>query len=78
VAAVFRALRPDRWVVSPVMASPEEAGEFQKAVHAHGAHLSGGGPISVGEATTLFEAAGFVDVAARDYGGQIVMLGRRP
>lgn len=78
VRAVFRALRPDRWVVSPVMASPEDADAFQKAVHAHGAHLTGGGPISVEEATTLFEGAGFVDVAARDFGGQIVMLGRRP
>ena len=60
------------------MASPAEAGDFQKALHAHGAHLTGGGPISVAEATRLFEEAGFVDVVARDYGGQVVMLGRRP
>ena len=78
LSAVFRSLRPDRWVVSPVMASPADAGDFQKAVHAHGAHLTGGGPISVAEATRLFEEAGFVEVAARDYGGQVVMLGRRP
>ena len=75
---VFRALRRDRWVVSPVMAAPGEADPFQRAVHAHGAHLTGGGPITVEEATRLMDAAGFVDVRAHDYGGQVVMWGRRP
>ncbi len=42
--AVCTSLRRDRWVVAPVMAAPYEADEFERAIYAHGAHLSGGGP----------------------------------
>jgi hypothetical protein len=78
LAAVHRALRPDRWLVAPVMAAPEDADDFQRAVHAHGAHLTGGGPITVTEVTGLMEQAGFDRVTALDHAGQMVMLARRP
>jgi SAM-dependent methyltransferase len=76
--AVFRALRPDRWLVAPVTATPVAADEFQRAVHVHGARLSGGGPISVTEISGLLEDAGFEQVAALDQAGQTVMLAHRP
>jgi SAM-dependent methyltransferase len=76
--AVFRALRPDRWLVLPVIAPPGEADEFQRAVYAHGAHLTGGGPITVEESRRLLVEAGFDQVTDLDYGGQMVMLARRP
>jgi SAM-dependent methyltransferase len=78
IRAVFRSLRPDRWLVAPVVASPEEADEFERAIHAHGAHLTGGGAITVEAVSRMMRDAGFVDVSDRDFGGQVVMLGRRP
>lgn len=78
VHAVFRALRADRWLVAPVVAAPGEADSFERAVHHHGAHLTGGGSITVEEATRLLVEAGFVEVSSRTYGDQVVMLGRKP
>jgi hypothetical protein len=78
LAAVLRSLRHDRWLVAPVTAVPGQADEFARAVHAHGAHLTGGGAITVEDAGTLMTEAGFVDVDDREFGGQVVMLGRRP
>ena len=78
LSAVFTSLLPDRWLVAPVMAPPGDADIFERAIHAHGAHLSGGGAITVEEMTGLMGEAGFVDIAGRTYGGQVVMLGRRP
>ena len=76
--AVFRALRPDRWLVAPVMAPPAGSDDFQRAVSAHGAHLTGGGPIALSEITALLEEAGFDQVTGLDHVGQMVMLARRP
>lgn len=76
--AVFRALRPDRWLISPVAAAPPGADEFQRAVYTHGAHLTGGGMITIGEVTELLLDAGFDQVTGLDQGGQTVMLAHRP
>jgi len=76
--AVHESLRHDRWLVAPVTAAPGDADDFERAVHAHGAHLSGGGVITVDEARALITEAGFVDVRDCDFGDQVVMLGRRP
>lgn len=78
LGAIFRSLKHDRWLIAPVMAAPGEADEFERAIYTHGAHLTGGGPITVEDASALLAGAGFVDVSDRNYGGQIVMLGRRP
>ena len=78
VRSVFRALKPDRWLVLPVEAPPGTADEFQRAVNAHGAHLTGGGPVTLDEVTALLEDAGFDQVTGLDHGGQVVMLARRP
>jgi SAM-dependent methyltransferase len=77
VRAVHRALVPDRWVIAPIMATPDSADDFQVAIQAHGAHLTGGGSITVAEMRGLLEGAGFVDVKAQDHGDQVVMLARR-
>jgi SAM-dependent methyltransferase len=76
--AVHASLRRDRWLVAPVTAAPGDADDFERAVHAHGAYLSGGGLITVDDARALITEAGFVDVHDRDFGDQVVMLGRRP
>lgn len=76
--AVYASLRPGRWLVAPVTAAPGDADDFERAVHAHGAHLSGGGVITVDDARRLVTDAGFVDVRDCDFGDQVVMLGRRP
>lgn len=76
--AVFRALRRDRWLVSPVMAAPVDADTFERAVYAHGAHLTGGGPITVDEVTDLLERAGFDQITPLNHVGQVVMLAHRP
>ena len=78
LTAVFASLRPDRWLVLPVMAAPGEADPFQRAVFAHDAHLTGGGPITVDEARDLLHEAGFDQVTDLTYGDQVVMLARRP
>jgi len=76
--AVLTALRSDRWLVAPVLAAREQADVFERAVHAHAAHLSGGGPLTVDDAGDLLARAGFVDVSDVELGDQVVMLGRRP
>jgi SAM-dependent methyltransferase len=78
IRAVFRALRHDRWLVAPVVASSGEADAFERAIHAHGAHLTGGGAITVEVVSAMMRDAGFVEISDRDFGGQVVMLGRRP
>ncbi len=78
LASVFRALRPDRWLVAPVMAAPSGADDFQRAVYAHGAHLTGGGPITLDEITAMLEDAGFDQVTGLNHVGQMVMLAHRP
>lgn len=75
---VYTSLRHDRWLVAPVTAAPSDADDFERAVHAHGAYLSGGGVITVDDARALIVEAGFVDVQDCDFGDQVVMLGRRP
>jgi len=78
LGAVHRALRPDRWLVAPVTAPPAGADVFTCAVHAHGARLTGGGPVSLDEITDLLEQTGFDQVTALDHGGRTIMLARRP
>ena len=76
--ATFRSLRHDRWVVVPLAASPSRADEFERALVEHGAHLTGGGAVTVTELTALLEAAGFVDVTDLETPGGMVVLARRP
>lgn len=76
--AVFGALRPDRWLVAAVTAAPSDADDFQRAVYAHGAHLTGGGSISVTEIRSLLHATGFDEVTELHHAGQMVVLARRP
>jgi hypothetical protein len=78
LSAVFRALRPDRWLVAPVEAAPADADEFQRAVYTHRAHLSGGGSITIAEITGLLESAGYDQITDLDHDGQVVMLAHRP
>ena len=78
LAAVFRALRRDRWLVAAVEAAPVGADDFTRAVYAHRAHLSGGGPITIDEVRDLLAAAGFDRVTDQDHAGQVVMLAHRP
>ena len=64
-----------------VMTRPEVAGKptADPATLAATARRAGfGGPITVEEAASLMTEAGFVDVEDREFGGQVVMLGRRP
>lgn len=78
VVTVFRAVRPGGWVVIPLMTPPDLESVFERAVVVHAAHVLGGGPIQVPEATELLERAGFVDVVREDVGVQVVLRARRP
>lgn len=79
LAAVFRSLRPDRWLVAPVQAAPPGADAFTRAVCAHSAHLTGGGSVTVDEVTAWLTGAGFDQITPLDHGGQqVVMLAHRP
>ena len=78
VVTVFRAVRPGGWVVIPLMTPPDLESVFERAVVVHAAHVLGGGPIQVPEATDLLERAGFVDVVREDVGVQVVLRARRP
>ena len=75
---MFRALRPDGWIVVPLMTPPDLDSAFERATVIHGAHVLGGGPIEVSEATELLERAGFVDITREDIGVQVVLRARRP
>jgi hypothetical protein len=74
---VYRALRPDRWVVVP-LATSAAADPFELAVFAHTAHMLGGGPIRVDEAEGLLAAAGFDQVTPASWRGQMLVLAHRP
>ena len=78
VGSLFRAVRPDGWIVVPLMTPPDLDSAFERAAVVHGAHVLGGGPIEVSEGTDLLERAGFVDVAREDIGVQVVLRARRP
>ncbi len=78
LAAVFRALLPDRWLVAPVEAAPAGVDDFQRAIYAHRAHLTGGGSITIEEITDLLEQAGYDQVTDLNHAGQVVMLAHRP
>jgi SAM-dependent methyltransferase len=78
VKAVLRAVRPGGWLVVPLMTPPGLESAFERAVVVHSAHVLGGGPIEVPEATDLLERSGFVDVAREDVGVQVVLRARRP
>jgi len=73
---LFRAVRPDGWLVAPVMTPPEDADGFERAVRIHAAHLRGGGPVDPAEA--LLTGAGWIDVGLRPVGPQFVITGRKP
>lgn len=77
IAAVARALRPDRWVVIP-LADTTEADPFDIAVAAHEAEMLGGGPLPAGEAEALLAEAGLVDVLETSWLGQTFLLARQP
>ena len=74
---VLPALRPDRWVVVP-LATGAASDPFEMAVFAHTAHMLGGGPIRVDEAEDLLTAAGFDQITATSWRGQMLVLARRP
>jgi hypothetical protein len=78
LSRVCESLKPDRWLVTPISEVSRRSDEFQRAVADHGAHLTGGGPMSVDQMRDLLGEAGFVDVEHLDHGEQIVMLARRP
>ena len=78
VRRVFEAVRPDGWVVVPLMTPPALESAFERAVVIHAAHVLGGGPIEVHEAVELLEQAGWVDIAQEDVGVQVCLLARRP
>jgi hypothetical protein len=78
VVTVYRAVRPDGWVVVPLMTPPELDSAFERAVVVHAAHVLGGGPIEVPEAVDLLARAGFVDIVPEDVGVQVVLRARRP
>ena len=78
LGAVFRVMRPDGWLVAPLMTPPDEADGFERAVRIHAAHLLGGGPIDTSEAEVLLTDAGWVDVGLRAAGPEFVMTGRKP
>lgn len=78
VVCMFRAVRPDGWLVVPLMTPPDLDSAFERAAVVHGAHVLGGGPIEVSEAADLLERAGFVEVAREDVGVQVVLRARRP
>ena len=75
---MFRAVRPDGWIVVPLMSPPDLDSAFERAAVVHRAHVLGGGPIEVSEGTDLLERAGFVDIAREDIGVQVVLRARRP
>lgn len=77
LAAVCRALRPDRWVVLP-LADATEANSFEVAVAAHGAEMLGGGPLPAAEGEALLGATGFVDVLQTSWMTQTLLLAHRP
>ena len=60
------------------MTPPDLDSAFERAAVVHAAHVLGGGPIEVSEATELLERAGFVDVIREDVGVQVVLRARRP
>lgn len=75
LARVHAALRPDRWVVAPLGAAPEDAAPFDQAAIAHFVRLLGGDPIEVPDAVDLVSRAGFVDVTT--WGSDQIILGAR-
>lgn len=77
-AAVFRALRPDGWVVMPLASPAEDVGGLEAAVVVHASYVLGGGPVSVSLAADLLSAVGFVDIDSHRFGTQPMMTARKP
>ncbi len=76
--AVQRALRPGGWLVLLLAAAPTGADSFQRAVQAHGAHLTGGGPVEPAAVVAHLRSLGFEQVREIDSGDQSLLLARRP
>jgi len=76
--AVHRALRPGRWLVVLLGASGQSDGTLQRAVQAHGAHLTGGGVVEAEEVRRWLLEVGFDRVRELDTGDQSLVLAHRP
>lgn len=76
--AVHRALRPQGWLVLLLAAAPSGADAFQRALQAHGAHLTGGGPVDPEAVAGRLQAIGFDRVSEIGSGDQSLLLARRP
>lgn len=77
LARVYAALRPDRWVVAPLGAAPDDAPPFDRAAVEHFVRLLGGDPIELPDAVDQVSRAGFVDVTT--WGSdQIILAARKP
>jgi hypothetical protein len=77
IPLVHRALRPNRWVVVP-LAVGSASDPCEVAVFEHTAQVLGGGPIRVADAEELLASAGFDQVTATSWRGQMLVLARRP
>ncbi|MGH3361955.1 MAG: SAM-dependent methyltransferase [Nocardioides sp.] len=76
--AVFRALKPDGWLVMPLATASDDVTGMEAAVMTHAAHVLGGGPVTVPLAVDLLTTVGFVDIDEHAYGGQVVLAARKP
>lgn len=76
IPLVHRALRPNRWVVVP-LAVGSTSDPFEMAVFAHTAEVLGGGPIRVEDAEDLLASAGFDQITATSWRGQMLVLAHR-
>lgn len=77
-ARVFRALKPDGWLVMPLATPTEDVNGLEAAVLIHSSHVLGGGPVTVPLAADLLSAAGFVDIDTHRYGTQAMVTARKP
>lgn len=76
--AVHRALLPGGWLVLLLAAAPTGADPFQRAVQAHTAHLTGGGPVTPSVVVDLLGSLNFEEVREIGAGDQTLLLARRP
>ena len=77
IPLIHRALRPNRWVVVP-LAVGRASDPLDMAVFAHTAQVLGGGPIRVEDAEDLLASAGFDQITATSWRGQMLILAHRP
>ncbi len=76
--AVFRALKPDGWLVMPLATPTEDVNGLEAAVLIHSSHVLGGGPVTVPLAADLLATVGFVDIDTHRFGTQAMVIARKP